>query len=419
MKLLKTVFLLTAVLFVACQSNPSKEESASNQPENQRAKDQFFTIHFAEIVKEKRDVMLSEIAENVDFVQFENNSEKALLGRISDIQITPNYIFIKHSGTGLLTQFNRNGKYVRHFGTLGRGPREYALIRKFSLDEQNKLVYIHTNWTRKILVYNFDGEYIKTIKFKAVERTNVTWSRDSLLISFGEPHVGNEPYVFIEHNATGDTLQTVANHNFWDSSESSNSMVGFWGQNIFYRFNNKLHMKGWYNDTVYFYNEQNKIVPKFFIDLKEHKIPDDLVYERKSSRPMPKNSYWIGVHETQDYIFVPYGSHYNIQTRKQLSDDEGCVLYNKTTKIGVAVNENEIGGFINDLTGGPDFKPLYTSDTTIYLSISALDMKMYLDSDAFKNREVKFPEQKAKLAELNRTLKEDDNHFLMVAKLKK
>lgn len=411
-------FLVVFVLLFSCTNkNQGKENRNIKHSENQIAGDHFFTINFAEIIKAKRDVMLSEIAENVEFVQFEN-SEKALLGRVSDIQLTPNYIFIRHSGTGLLTQFSRTGKFIRHFGTQERGPKEYALIRKFSIDEQNKRVYIQTNWTNKILVYNFDGKYIKTIKFKAIKRTYVTWSRDSLFISFGEPHVGNEPYVFMEHNTTGDTLQTIANHNFWDSNETSHSMVSFWGQNIFYRFKSKLHMKGWYNDTVYFYNEQNKIVPKFFIDLKDHKIPDDLVYERKSSRSMSKDSYWIGVHETRDYIFIPYGSHYNIQTRILLSDDKGCVLYNKTTKEGVAVNENEIGGFINDLTGGPDFKPLYTSDSTVFVTVSALDMKLYLDSDKFKKQPVKFPEEKEKLVQLNKTLKEDENPFLMIARLK-
>jgi len=405
------------IVFVGSQSKSSNNKGLK-EPETQVESNSFFTIPFADIIKHKREVSLSEIAESVEFVQFEN-SPKALLGRISEIQLTKDYIFLKHSGNKLLTQFTRDGKYIRHFGTLGRGPKEYALMRMFSLDEKNKLVYIHTNWTRKILVYNFDGEYVKTLKFGAVERGIIAWGRDSLLVSFGEPHIGNEPFVFIEHNQNGDTLQGVDNHIFWDKDETSQSMVGFWGQNSFYRLGNKLHMKGWYNDTVYTYDDQNKIVPKFFIDLEDHKIPDDLVYERKSTRPMPADSYWVGVHESSNYIFIPYGSHYNIQTRKQIKDEEGCVLYNKKTKNGIAVIENETGGFINDLTGGPDFKPLYTSDSTVFVTVSALDMKLYLDSDKFKKQTVKFPEEKEKLAQLNKTLKEDDNPFLMVAKLKK
>ena len=70
------------------------------------------------------------------------------------------------------------------------------------------------------------------------------------------------------------------------------------------------------------------------------------------------------------------------------------------------------------ITGGPEFKPLYTSDSTVFVSVSALDMKLYLDSDKFKKQTVKFPEEKEKLVQLNKTLKEDENPFLMIARLK-
>jgi hypothetical protein len=413
--LLQFFGIVLLIVLISCQSK-STEKNKSAGPEKQIESNSFFTIPFAEIIKTQHDVLLSEIAESVEFIQFEN-SPKALLGRISDIQLTKDYIFVKHNGVKLLTQFTRDGKFIRHIGKLGRGPKEYALMRIFSLDEKNGLIYIHTNWTRKILVYNFKGEYVKTLKFKAVERGEVIRGRDSFLVSFGEPHIGNEPYVFIEHNQNGDTLQTTGNHIFWDKSETSQFMVGYWGRNVFYRSNNKLHMKGWYNDTVYTYDDQNKIVPKFFIDLEDHKIPDDLVFERKSTRPMPAESYWVGVNESSNYIFIRYGGHYNKKDKLQ-ERANGCVFFNKTTKEGIALKENETVGFINDINGGPDFKPLYSNDTIAFIDVTALDMKLYLDSDKFKKQPVKFPEEKEKLVQLNKTLKEDENPFLMIARLK-
>ena len=81
-------------------------------------------------------------------------------------------------------------------------------------------------------------------------------------------------------------------------------------------------------------------------------------------------------------------------------------------------NLGEEYGFINDLNGGPNFKPRYSNDSLMFVDVTALDMKLYLDSDKFKNQSAKFPEQKEKLVQLNKTLKEDDNHFLMIARLK-
>ncbi|WP_319229261.1 6-bladed beta-propeller [Draconibacterium orientale] len=412
-------FLIVCSLLVcfACQTKVTNDKTEETTREQAIETDAFYTIPFADIIKNKREVNLSEFASDVEIIQFEN-TPKALLGRVQDIQLTNDYIFVEHTGNKLITQFSRDGKYIRHIGTLGRGPKEYALCRKFSLDEKNERIYIQTNWTRKILVYNFDGEYIKTVKYPAVERLYNVWSRDSLFISFSDQHTGSDPFLFVEHNEQGDTLQAISQHNFWNSDKTSHSMVSFWGQNSFYRLNNKLHMKSWYNDTVYTYDATNKLVPQYFIDLKNHKIPDDLVYERKSTRPMPEDARWIGVHETENFIFIPYGYHYNIQTREVLKEEEGCVLYNKKTKQGLAVKETKLGGFINDLNGGPDFKPTYTNDTLAVMAVSALDMKLFLDSDEFKNREVKFPEQKELLKQLNQTLKEDDNSFLVLVKLK-
>jgi len=402
--------LLVVFIFVtslSCKENAKKEKIKSNS---------FYTIPFAEIVKNKRKVKLSEFATDVEFIQFEN-TPKALLGRVDDIQLTKDYIFVYHFGSDLITQFSRDGKYVRHIGKLGRGPKEYESSRAFSIDEKNERIYIQTNWTSKMMVFNFDGEYIKTIKYPAIERLKNVWSRDSLLVSFAEPMEGNEPYVFIEHNEQGDTLQTVPNYIFWDNKDQYYNMyLNF--LNSFYRFGNKLHMKGWYNDTVYSYDENNKIVPKFIIDLKKYKIPDDLIYERKWTRPLPNDVCWVGVHETSNYIFIPYGYHFDVVKRKLLNKEEGCILYNKKTKEGVAVEETKLGGFINDISGGPDFKPLYTNDTLAIMPVSAFDMKQYLDSDKFKNQEVKFPEEKEKLNQLKKTLKEDDNHFLVLVKLK-
>jgi hypothetical protein len=54
----------------------------------------------------------------------------------------------------------------------------------------------------------------------------------------------------------------------------------------------------------------------------------------------------------------------------------------------------------------------------MFADVTAMDLKRYLDSEEFKNQQAKFPEQKEKLSQLNKTLIEDDNHFLMIARLK-
>jgi hypothetical protein len=107
-----------------------------------------------------------------------------------------------------------------------------------------------------------------------------------------------------------------------------------------------------------------------------------------------------------------------MQARKVNKEEMGYVLFDKSAQPGVAVKEAIQTGFINAITGGPNFYPQATNDTCAFVTVSALTMKQYLDTEEFKNQENKFPEQKEKLQKLNNTLKEDDNHFLVIVKLK-
>lgn len=413
---LKNILILLILFVWGCHSRNGKEINNEKETDNQILQNsQFLTIDFPEILKQKREVTISEIAGSVDYIPLEKTS-KSLIGSILDAYITQKYIFIRHNGTRLLTQFSRDGKFVRQIGSEGRGPKEYELMRKFSIDEKNELIYIHTNWTRKILVYSFCGDYVKTIKYKGIGRGYITWSRGSLFISFSEPQAGNESYVFLETDSYGDTIQGVKNHIFWNSNESSHYMVSYWGRNTFYWADEKLHMKGWYNDTVYTYDWENKIVPKYFIDLKEHKLPTDQIPERKASKSNAVNCYWIGVNESSDYIFIRFGS---LWSQKSKKEEQACMFVNKKTGAGTAlINKGRAYGFINNLDAGPDFKPEYSNDTVAYSFITAMDYKMYLDSKEFQDRSAKFTDQKEKHKQFNKTLKEDDNHILIIANLK-
>lgn len=134
---------------------------------------------------------------------------------------------------------------------------------------------------------------------------------------------------------------------------------------------------------------------------------------------MPAECYWVGVNESSDYVFIRYGLQYDRKSKDLHELADGCVFYNKITKEGIALkNRDEHCGLINDINGGPVFKPRYSNDSLMFADVTALDMKRYLDSEEFKNQQAKFPEQKDKLVQLNKTLREDDNHFLMIARLK-
>ncbi len=409
--LFKSGFLLVLIfnLCISCSQESKKITTETSS---------FYTIPFAEIIKDQHEVKLSEIATDVEIIQFENIPD-ALLGDVEDIELTKDFIFVKFWQHPVL-QFSHEGKFIRNIGTRGNGPGEYATCIKMSIDEASEQVYVYTG-EYSIMVFKFDGAYIQTYTFPALTNFMSFWigGRDSTLVSYFEPFMGNEPYVFVEYDEKGDTVQAVENHVFWETKGEFGSISPFFGkQNFSYRFDGRLHLKGAYNDTVYTYNENNRFVPEYYIDLGTHKLPEDLIYERKRTRPVPNDLIWTGVHETSDYIFIPYGYHYDIEKMDLRNENQGCVLYNKKTKQGIAVKETKEGGFADDIAGAPDFRPITANDNTALMLVSALDMKQYLNSDQFKNMEVKFPEEKEQLKKLGKTLTENDNHFVVLVEMK-
>lgn len=115
--------------------------------------------HEFEVIKvnpeASENVMLSDIASNVDYIALETN-ESCLITRIQNIELADQYIFINDAGRRIL-QFDTSGKFIRQIGREGRGPGEYSVIRGIAADIKNSILYVSC-FSRKILSFDFNGE---------------------------------------------------------------------------------------------------------------------------------------------------------------------------------------------------------------------------------------------------------------------
>ena len=417
-------FLSMIILTFGCNSQNEQRDKFGDI----QADSSFYTIDFPTILENKREVPISEIAENITYILLESTGESAL-GRIHDAKFTKDYIFIHAYGTPLLAQFDVKGKFLRYIGKIGKGPEEYDLIRQFSVDEKTGLIYIQPNWVRNIQVYSFTGKFVKTIKINRDERA-IVWCRDSLFMCYSEPSIGNEEYVFKETNSLGEIIQTVKNYYQWKDPPPFGRMMSYPGQHFFYYLDSRLHFKGVYNDTVYTYNKNSKIIPKFSVDLGKYKLPEEMIFERGLVRRIPPKYLWACVNESASYVFIYYSA-YDTDDSQGPGHGElkaGFMIYNKNEGIGTCIRSkdgkmilfNNIGdwGFINDIDGGPELIPEYVNDSLAFRFISSIAMKKYLTSDEFINSTPKDQTKKAMLINQMVGLKETDNDLLMIAKLK-
>lgn len=396
-------FIITGVILI-CLTSCSEYSNKSKDIDILKEKNEFFTIDFPSILKKERDVKLSEIADSIVYFPIET-SDNSLLGHIFNARLTEDFIFINHSG-GLLRQFDKKGKFVRNIGNIGRGPKEYVHLAMFSLDEKKQLIYIQRN-SRNILVYDFDGNFKESIYSKINWGNLIVHLYNDHFIQFQESVMGNEKYIFMEWNNKGDTLQYVRNYTFWTPENLGIFIKDYWGRNVFYELNNSVHFKGWYNDTIYTISKNSILRPKYFIDLKQYKLPVEARVEKSLKGTRPKNKYWLGVKESNRYIFIHYGCYYE-DSRIRKPD---YVYWDKEVNEGWLINEKKGKSvFINDIDNGPDFVPTFVKDSIAYCFIDPINLKNNDKRvEQFSNSQLK---------SMLKDIKYDDNPILMKVYLK-
>jgi len=113
-------------------------------------------------------------------------TEQCRIGDIRRVYIADSKFVIWDRGEKSVFVFDNNGRFICRVGNQGRAEKEYVGIDDVQVNEKEKVVSILDRGSRKILCYNLDGEFQKTIKLKesalgfAIEGNNVWLESDGL-----------------------------------------------------------------------------------------------------------------------------------------------------------------------------------------------------------------------------------------------
>jgi len=89
--------------------------------------------------------------------------DDCLIGKIDELQVFDDYIFILDSNKAKgLFIFDKEGKFIRKIGNIGRGPGEYVELLDFTYDVKNCIVYLLVE-ANKVHKYQLDGTYLNTL----------------------------------------------------------------------------------------------------------------------------------------------------------------------------------------------------------------------------------------------------------------
>jgi len=153
-------FSIRAVSFVlfSCGNSSNTEENKSI------VKDLEYDTNKSKTIAIDDKMVSFDVDEKVDSVQYIKlqTTEESLIGTISKLVIEGERIFI-HDRTGdQIVSFDLKGNYLYKISGPGRGSNEYVRIHDFAVNNDSLLIY--DNLSMKILIYNSEGEFLRTVR---------------------------------------------------------------------------------------------------------------------------------------------------------------------------------------------------------------------------------------------------------------
>jgi hypothetical protein len=364
-------------------------------------------IPIGQDIENTLELPVSLIAKEILFVPLETNPNCLLDNDISRIEIFDNNIFI--SDYIYIFIFDLNGKFIKRIGKLGKGPGEYIKgFQTFLIDKQNKHLIIFEMINNKMMVYDFDGNFIdeKPVDFMPGP---TEWVNEESFAVYNNGYIyEKEPWK--DYYILNSDAEILQKNKFKKLADKRYGLMLY--PVIFYRYKGITRYKNPYESIIYEIYSDKKPKPVYFIDYgkyeKYNDIDDVEIQVRNNvgiNRPNPESFEKIGIldiSETDDYLFFYYG--HQEQRKVGIYDKKEKTFYKLFDK------EFKLFGFQDDMYGGlPVFPKNGITGNMLYCHYNAYEIKKYLN----KNSDLD-----PKLKKVVDSVDDTDNPVLMLVKLK-
>ncbi len=215
-----------------------------------------------------------DVLDSCHFVALETTKE-SVIHEINTIRFTNELILVAARGDEGVFIFNiNNGKFIRHINMQGSGPEEYSRIDDFYVRESKREIDILDATLKKIISYNFEGDFIKEVKIPMNTAKEFSYL--------------NEDIVFLNSKATGGKkipYECVVMSN----SKIRNKYLKIRKPiDIFFKTKNsmltrdgEIYFRPLYS-TVLYQVFKDSIYPKYYFDFKGDWLNDKLIYSEVS-----------------------------------------------------------------------------------------------------------------------------------------
>lgn len=197
-------------------------------------------------VEKERHMKLSSIVDSIYYIPLETQDDY-LIGNIDKLIVTDKTFYVLDKNISTATYcFNSEGKFIRKIGNRGASDKEYISITDINL--YNGDIYIWDGDVNKLLVYDSNGQYTKTISSKYSAETFAIIN-DSEIVFYSD-YKHNQGY--LENDQYPNLLFLNAKNGNTQSAlffSSQLSTSGIWGLPNNLTNNKNLILP--LNDTIY------------------------------------------------------------------------------------------------------------------------------------------------------------------------
>jgi len=352
---------------------------------------------------------LSEIATDIQYIPLETTPD-ALMKFVNYLK-TANDKFYINTVLELLC-FDKSGRFLYKLDQQGRGPNEYIYLSDYDIrPEKNQIIVLTRD---KLFFYNeTDTGFIllKHLNLKTQPRyCDFLPGQDNILLSF-TASTGENKYQCVCISPEGDTL--FKRPNFYKFTRNSKVQMGFSSDNIINKNDGIIRIKGFLSDTMFTISRDHEFIPYMILNTGGKSLTTNFL----ANVPMPDMNSGTSpvagflqiseVLEVERYLFYKYSYQKSVN----------WVAYDKNNGQSHPFDGKSL--LKDDISGGLNIEPKFVCNGMIYSWTDALSFKNHMSGVEFRNAEVKNPNRKSELEKLAESVKEDDNHLLIVITPKK
>jgi hypothetical protein len=201
---------------------------------------------------------LSDFAEDIKMIPLEISGD-CILDKVEKIVMSDSCIFImeRYNQKGIYV-FDHSGKYLYRVGNCGQGPDEFVDLSDFSLNEEQQLIYLYDIMRKKVLIFSFEGDFIKDIQMNYY--ADKFEYQDNLFYLYREsPVMGDPAYSLVIKDDKGKTI-----NKYYPLINKSPYIHDC----IFRKLDNEILFAEYMRDSV-FSVRSGELTPKYFIDYKD------------------------------------------------------------------------------------------------------------------------------------------------------